>query len=135
MPAAKKPNFTVEHLHCEVDGEAWLQITAIERVTGYVLGTAMANASDSGGSIARLYVDPATRRRGIGKALVQLAILHIREQSSGRRRPNVGIWVHCANTSGRAFWEAQGFRAMTEQELTGFEKVEGSIALTLTLTN
>ena len=52
-----------------------------------------------------LYVAPGTRRRGVGRALVDAALAWVREQGVER----VELRVVHGNAEGQAFWRALGF--------------------------
>jgi GNAT superfamily N-acetyltransferase len=57
------------------------------------------------GRIQELYVDPAWRSRGVGRALVDVASGWLRER--GAR--SVSVRVEPGNHSGFAFWQRSGF--------------------------
>jgi ribosomal protein S18 acetylase RimI-like enzyme len=75
-----------------------LAIVRIARAPGVALEDERAEISD-------LWVDPAERRRGIGRALVDASLAWLRERGVGR----VSVRVAVANAEGQAFWRALGF--------------------------
>jgi putative acetyltransferase len=67
------------------------------------------------GWIDHLYVDPACQRRGIGRALVDVAkSAHARLQ----------LWAFQRNIGARAFYQAQGFRLLKTTDGSGNEERE-----------
>jgi GNAT superfamily N-acetyltransferase len=55
--------------------------------------------------ITELYVHPAARRRGLGRALVEAVLGWARERGAARAE----VRVVARNESAQAFWRAQGF--------------------------
>jgi len=62
---------------------------------------------DDTGQVYALYVDPGWWRRGVGQALLDVALAHL---LAARPRP-VRLWVLAANTAARRFYERYGFAA------------------------
>jgi ribosomal protein S18 acetylase RimI-like enzyme len=60
--------------------------------------------------ITELYVEPAARRRGVGRALAGAALAF----AGGHGAPRVEIRVHTRNAEGRAFWRALGFEPFVD---------------------
>jgi ribosomal protein S18 acetylase RimI-like enzyme len=60
--------------------------------------------------ITELYVEPAARRRGVGRALAGAALAF----AGGRGASRVEIRVHARNVEGRAFWRALGFEPFVD---------------------
>lgn len=63
--------------------------------------------------VDHLYLAPAAQRRGIGGALLALAL------ADGRARQ---LWCFAANTPARRFYEAQGFRLVEQTDGAGNEE-------------
>ena len=57
------------------------------------------------GEIAALYVDPAARSRGVGRALMARALADLRSVG----HPVARLWVLTGNARARRFYEAAGF--------------------------
>lgn len=57
------------------------------------------------GYISDLYVEPACRREGIGRALLEA----IRQWFAEQRVPEVHLQVYVQNENGVGFWRSQGF--------------------------
>lgn len=69
---------------------------------------------DEAGFIHDLALDPAARRQGAGRALMNAALAWFRR----RNLPRVMLWTSPANTAARQLFEQSGFRAtMTEMTL------------------
>ena len=60
--------------------------------------------------ITELYVEPAARRRGVGRALALAALAF----AGSRGAPRAEIRVHARNSEGRAFWQALGFEPFVD---------------------
>ena len=60
--------------------------------------------------ITELYVEPAARRLGVGRALAGAALAF----AGSRGAPRVEIRVHARNAEGQAFWRALGFEAFVD---------------------
>lgn len=73
---------------------------------GAVLGAVIAGSVGVRGTISHVAVAPEARRRGIATRMVRRSLAAFRE--AGIRR--VFLFVVADAASGRAFWEAQGFR-------------------------
>lgn len=88
-----------------------------ERTTAFLLfvgdrlmGTTGAFLDEADPSVAYVcatWIDPACRRRGAGRRLVDAAVAWVR----GRGARIVQAWVADGNVGGRAFWNSVGFRA------------------------
>jgi GNAT superfamily N-acetyltransferase len=83
---------------------------APDQIEGFCL-TAIARRPDAfresaRGAVEQLFVRPEARRGGIGQALLQAALVWLRGQGVGRLQ----VEVARGNPTGRAFWDAQGFR-------------------------
>jgi ribosomal protein S18 acetylase RimI-like enzyme len=61
---------------------------------------------DVAGKLNDLFVDPAVRRRGVGRALAQEALTRLRERGA----PRVVLMTAWQNPEAHAFFEAMGFR-------------------------
>jgi GNAT superfamily N-acetyltransferase len=69
---------------------------------------------DEAGFVHDLALDPAARRRGAGRALLEAAIAWFRERNIAR----VMLWTSTANAPARQLFEQAGFRpTMTEMTL------------------
>ncbi len=69
---------------------------------------------DEAGFVHDLALDPAARRRGAGRALLQAAIEWFRDRKVAR----VMLWTSTANAAARQLFEQAGFRpTMTEMTL------------------
>jgi GNAT superfamily N-acetyltransferase len=79
------------------------------RVEGYALSgpTRDHDLPDLAGEVYAIYVDPPAQGRGLGRALLEAAS---GELASAGFEPLV-LWVLTANASGRAFYEACGWRS------------------------
>ena len=72
------------------------------RLVGVVIGT----WDGRRGTIHRLAVDPATRRRGVAQALVK----EVEERLYARGCRRVTLLVFAGNGGGRDFWRTSGYR-------------------------
>jgi ribosomal protein S18 acetylase RimI-like enzyme len=87
---------------------------------GRVAGFVAAGASDDPGtpldhgSIRALYVDPPAQGAGVGSALLDAALEHLRER--GFR--GVDLWTFAENHHARAFYERRGFAAVEGSDAT-----------------
>lgn len=61
-------------------------------------------------SITELYVRPEARRSGLGRALVDAALVWARERGAER----VEVRVAARNDAGRSFWRSLGFGAFVD---------------------
>ena len=68
------------------------------------------NHSGREGYVLNVYVEPASRRRGIAGALVRDLVGVARREGVGR------LWLH-ASAHGRGVYEAAGFEARTREEM------------------
>lgn len=69
---------------------------------------------DACGKLNDIYVDPATRRRGVGRALLEAVRVALRERGA----PRVVLMSAWRNPDAHAFFEAAGFRrTMVEMTL------------------
>ena len=95
------------HLHSDEDTVAWVREIVLpaqdvwvavlgERIIGYV--------AINGETVAGLYVDPCFQRRGVGSALLRLAM--------DRSGATLDLWTFQRNLHARRFYEAHGFRAV-----------------------
>lgn len=96
------------------DDEVW-----VAELGGRVVGFIAGSASEDGGEITWMYVDPDLHRRGIGRALVE----HFVARCGGPVELEV-----LEGNSARAFYEATGF--VLEATTTG--KLAGNEAFTAT---
>lgn len=76
---------------------------------------------DATGEVYALYVRPGTWRRGVGSALLDAALDHLRT----RGRDAAGLWTLATNVRARTFYEAHGWH------VDGAEKVEERPGLVL----
>jgi ribosomal protein S18 acetylase RimI-like enzyme len=60
--------------------------------------------------ITELWVEPAARRRGVGRALAEAALAFAGSRGVSR----VEIRVHARNAEGRSFWRALGFEPFVD---------------------
>jgi GNAT superfamily N-acetyltransferase len=79
-----------------------------DRVEGYVLGGPARDhdVPDVAGEVYAIYVDPSAWRQGLGQSLLDAVAAELR---AGGFEPLV-LWVLTANATGRAFYEACGWR-------------------------
>lgn len=105
-------HFVYRHMQ-RGDGAVFLAVDSRGAVVGYVFGMTTNLVPDlfapqGGGLVVDLYVQPAARRRGVGRALYAALVGWFRE-----RDVVVVEWdVAANNPAGRAFWEAMGGRGM-----------------------
>lgn len=97
----------------KLDDPATCALVAEEegRVVGYIMGMIVdlmpdMFAQEAGGFLADIYVDPAYRRNGIGRALV----VALQEWFRARQVTHFDWYVAAANTEGLAFWRSMGGR-------------------------
>lgn len=64
--------------------------------------------------VTELFVAPAARGRGVGKALLDAIVEHLRERGAGA----VHLLVRPDNEEGRALYESAGFRAVPRVMMT-----------------
>ena len=77
----------------------------VAEVDGGLAGTLIAGFDGWRGNLYRLVVEPAHRRRGIGRELVQ----HGEERLRALGAPRVTALVGAAEGDASAFWEATGY--------------------------
>jgi len=77
----------------------------VGEVEGAIIGTVMAGYEGHRGWINYLGVDPAFRRRGLGRVLMQEAERHLREAGC----PKINLQVRSANTDAIKFYRSIGF--------------------------
>jgi len=77
----------------------------VGEVGGAIIGTVMAGYEGHRGWINYLGVDPAFRRRGLGRVLMQEAERHLREAGC----PKINLQVRSANTDAIKFYRSIGF--------------------------
>jgi len=77
----------------------------VGEVEGAIIGTVMAGYEGHRGWINYLGVDPAFRRRGLGRVLMQEAERHLREAGC----PKINLQVRSANTDAINFYRSIGF--------------------------
>lgn len=75
-----------------------------------VAGVILSGHDGRRGYIYHMGVAAGFRRRGIGKALVDAALLALKAQAITK----VALVAFAGNESGNAFWEAEGFEARTD---------------------
>ena len=100
------------------------------RLVGFVLGMIVdlvpdVFAQEPCGFLADIYVDPAYRRRGIGRKLVKALLEWFKE----RGVPYFDWHVATLNTEGLAFWRALGGRELMVRMRADVEDVDDRIAL------
>jgi GNAT superfamily N-acetyltransferase len=83
---------------------------------GRIAGMVSAGASDDEdapldhGSVRALYVDPPAQGAGVGTALLETALEHLRERGFA----GVELWAFAFNDHARAFYEQRGFALAQE---------------------
>lgn len=97
------------------------------RIIGFVLGVIVdlvpeMFASETGGFLADIYVEPNYRRSGVGRALVKA----LSDWFQSRGVDYLELYVANSNTEGRAFWAALGGRDMMRRIRVPLENVEGT---------
>lgn len=95
-------------------GERDASFTRVAEIEGRIAGFCSAatpsrddDADMNTAEIAALYVAPDLWRRGVGRALLDAALIELR----ARGYQEATLWVLDGNTQGRAFYEALGWRA------------------------
>jgi ribosomal protein S18 acetylase RimI-like enzyme len=91
-----------------------LILVAEDQERGDLLGYAYATLEprnwndllDAAGKLNDLYVDPAARRRGVGRALAQAVFAQLRERGA----PRLVLMTAWQNPDAHVFFEALGFR-------------------------
>ena len=73
-----------------------------------VVGYIIARTDRWGAELVSLAVDPASRKRGIGRALLKTAIRRVVRRNARSMR----LMVHAANIGAAGFYRSQGFRAV-----------------------
>jgi ribosomal protein S18 acetylase RimI-like enzyme len=64
------------------------------------------SAAEEWAEITELYIEPASRRKGVGKALIEAALAHARHHGC----TEIHLLVDPQNTTAISFYEAVGFR-------------------------
>lgn len=77
----------------------------VARQDGLLVGVVLGGHDGRRGHIYHMAVHPASRRRGVGRALVQALLEAMRRE--GIRK--VGLVAYGANDEGNAFWREMGF--------------------------
>jgi [ribosomal protein S18]-alanine N-acetyltransferase len=95
-------------------------------VQGYLLARAVAGE----GEILNLAVVPGARRRGIGGALLEVGLRHLRER--GARE--VFLEVRESNQAARAMYQSRGFRVVGARQRYYRQPVEDALVFRLPLT-
>ncbi|HUJ43926.1 MAG TPA: GNAT family N-acetyltransferase [Opitutaceae bacterium] len=75
--------------------------------TGHVVGAVLGGHDGRRGYLHHLAVAPASRHRGIGRALVEASL--VRLKAAGMQKCN--LFLYHGNVAGRAFWEKHGWSA------------------------
>jgi ribosomal protein S18 acetylase RimI-like enzyme len=82
-------------------GDGYLVALADETVVGYAIA---GPNRDGGGELFAIYVAPEAQGRGVGRALWQRAVAHLRSLGVD----DLALWVAAGNASARRFYERQG---------------------------
>jgi ribosomal protein S18 acetylase RimI-like enzyme len=91
-------------------GDGYLVALAAETLVGY----AIAGANREGdGELFAIYVAPEAQGRGVGRALWQRAIAHLRSLGFD----DLALWVAAGNASARRFYERQGAEPIGERSV------------------
>jgi ribosomal protein S18 acetylase RimI-like enzyme len=94
----------------DVAGAAGAPDAADREILGYAYATLEPrnwnDLLDEAGKLNDLFVDPAARRRGVGRALVRAAF----DELTARGAPRVVLMTAWRNPDAHAFFEALGFR-------------------------
>jgi ribosomal protein S18 acetylase RimI-like enzyme len=98
-------------VHSDDDIRGWITSYLVPKLEVWVAEDAQSGAGAIIGMMAleadmveQLYIAPAAQRRGVGDAMLALAM---RERPAGLR-----LWTFQANAPARRFYEARGFRAI-----------------------
>lgn len=75
------------------------------RINGKIIGTILCGHDGRKGFIYHTVVNKNNRGRGIGKKLVENAIISLKEECITK----IGVLVNTDNKSGSDFWESLGF--------------------------
>ncbi|MCH7554917.1 MAG: GNAT family N-acetyltransferase [Proteobacteria bacterium] len=84
-----------------VGGRAW-----IAEKSGKVVGSAAVEPASDGAHIQTLYVDPALRRQGLARRLIDLVEEEAKKSGAGA----IDLWTDTRFTAAHAFYERLGYR-------------------------
>lgn len=73
-----------------------------------VIGYIIARTDRWGAELVSLAVDPASRKRGVGRALLKASIRRVIRRNARSMR----LMVHATNTGAANFYRSQGFRSV-----------------------
>jgi ribosomal protein S18 acetylase RimI-like enzyme len=91
---------------------------AAGRVAGFVMAGAARDEDAAGlGEVQAIYLDPAARGRGLGRALMDAALAEL----AGAGLTTVVLWVLTANAAARRFYERAGFRLDGTAQMIDFD--------------
>ena len=82
-------------------GRAW-----IAECSGKVVGSAAVEPASGGAHIQSLYVDPALRRQGLARRLIDLVEEEAKKSGAGA----IDLWTDTRFTAAHAFYERLGYR-------------------------
>jgi ribosomal protein S18 acetylase RimI-like enzyme len=102
----------LDHELAEVEGAvARGEVVLLAEEDGEPVGFSLARANHGAGYISDLFVRPAARARGTGKALLAAAVEALRQQGLS----HVALHVDESNAHARAFYDRLGFRTETRR--------------------
>ncbi|SMC22736.1 Ribosomal protein S18 acetylase RimI [Andreprevotia lacus DSM 23236] len=80
-------------------------LSQIACVDGRIIGAVLCGHNGRAGSLHHLAVDPAWRRRGLGRQLVETCLAALQQAGI----PRCNLFVYSDNETGNRFWLEQGW--------------------------